>query len=90
METRAERILDRIYVSIVEMEISLGTKPTKIILGIETYRLIQQYVTEVLGVQNNCKQYATLFNIPLSIDMEDVDRISVSIEHNIKIREEDI
>ena len=88
MENRVEKILTQIRAAIVELEGITGVEPTKVVLGIEVYTLIHNYLTLCYLTVPKNRDFATLFNIPLTVDYNDVNRISVCIERNVNIREE--
>lgn len=90
MENYFDRILNQIRTAVAELYAQTGQSPNKIILGADVYSMLKRYVTLWAFGGEEPRHFATLFNIPLSVDMKDVNRISVCIEHNIKIREEDI
>lgn len=90
MENRVEKILRQIQVAIAEIDITTGQYPTKIILGIEVYYLIHNYIALCYDTTAMNKDFATLFNIPLSVDTKNVDRISVCVDNNILWGKEEI
>ena len=88
MENRVERILHQTYAAVAELDATFGEYPTKIILGANVHNLIYEYVTLCYDTSNECKYLATLFNIPVSVDNVNVNRICVCIENTTKFRKE--
>ena len=89
MVKHCERILNQIFTAIAEIWAQTGQEPNKIILGIDVYNALYEYIAFNMDETEEPKHLHTVANIPITVDTVNVNRISVCIEHNIKIGEED-
>ena len=89
MVKHCERILTQIFTAIAEIWAQTGQEPNKIVLGIDVYNALRDYVAFSTGRKEEPKHLGTVANIPLTVDTVNANRISVCIEHSIKLGEED-
>jgi hypothetical protein len=88
MDNYIDRIIRQIYGAVIELDATFEEFPTKIILGIDVYNLIYRYIKLCYAPGDTPSHFATLFNIPLSVDTVNVNRICVCVDNNPQLRKE--